>query len=194
MTIGSRSTTPGAGVLTLVLCLGLAACAPPRFEQYVDAHRWSDAAELFSADTSLLRNDRAVYEAANLFGTPGLSTFDATRARDLYRRLLASFPTSRYRQDAFERLALLEALVRARGEATSRQQALEAQIAQLTARTRQLRAALDSANALADSTRHAAAKLEADLRERDDQLRALRLELQQLKAIDLKPRPGRPPI
>jgi len=194
MTLGSTSTPPGAGVLALVLCLGVAACAPPRFEQYVDAHRWSDAAQLFSADTTLLRNDRAVYEAANLFGTPGLSTFDATRARDLYRRLLANFPTSRYRQDAFERLALLEAVMRGRGEATSQQQALEARIAQLTASTRQLRAALDSANALADSARRATAKLEADLHERDDQLRALRLELQQLKAIDLKPRSGRPPI
>lgn len=194
MTIGSRSTTPGAGVLAIVLCLGVVGCAPPRFEQYVDAHRWSDAAQLFNADTALLRNDRAVYEAANLFGTPGLSTYDATRARDLYRRVLADFPTSRYRQEAFERLALLEALIRGQGEAMSQQQALEARIAQLTTSTRQLRAALDSATALADSTRRATAKLEADLHERDDQLRALRLELQQLKAIDLKPRSGRPPI
>jgi hypothetical protein len=31
-------------------------------------------------------------------------------------------------------------------------------------------------------------RLESDLREREDQLRALRLELQRLKEIDLKPR------
>jgi hypothetical protein len=194
MTIGSQSGRFACIAPALVFCLGVAGCAPPRFERYVEAQRWSDAAQLFTADTTLLRNDRAVYAAANLFGTPGLSTYDPTRARDLYRRLLASFPASRYRQEASERLALLQALLRAHDDAIAQQQALETRIAQLTANTQRLRMALDSAATLADSTHRVSAKLEADLRERDDELRALRLELRQLKAIDLKPRPGRPPL
>ena len=193
MTIGLQSKRLVRAVPIIVFGLEIA-CAPPRFEQYIGAQRWSDAANAFNADTTLLRSDHALYEAANLFGTPGLSTYDAARARDLYRRLLANFPASRYRGEATERLALLQAVLRTRDEAASQQQALEARIGQLTASTQRLRAALDSANALADSTRRSTAKLDADLRERDDQLRALRLELQQLKAIDLKPRPGRPPV
>lgn len=173
----------------------LDACAPPRFEQYMDAQRWTDAARLFDADSlSILSDDRSLYRAGVLFGTPGRSTFDASRARTLFRRLLTTFPASPYRQDAVERLALLDAIVNGRADAQVQVQALQTRIDALSSTVQRLHAALDSATVRDDSARRDVARLQADLHERDDQLRALRLELQQLKAIDLKPRAGRPPL
>jgi two-component sensor histidine kinase len=55
-----------------------------------------------------------------------------------------------------------------------------------------LRARLDSARVDNDSLRLQAARLQFDLSDRDAELRALRLELERLKAIDLKPRPRLP--
>ena len=180
--------------LMLGLCT-LGACAPPRFEQYMDAQRWTDAARLVDADSlSVLSDDRSLYQAGVLFCTPGRSTFDANRARSLFRRLLTTFPASPYRQDALERLALLDAIVNGRADAQVQAQALQARIDALNATVQRLHAALDSATVRGDSAHRDAARLQADLHERDDQLRALRLELQQLKAIDLKPRAGRPPL
>jgi len=69
---------------------------------------------------------------------------------------------------------------------------LEATIEALGAELEALRAARDSVGAQNDSLRVSASRLEADLRDREEQMRALRLELQRLKEIDLKPRPRRP--
>ncbi len=51
-----------------------------------------------------------------------------------------------------------------------------------------LQAALDSVRAANDSLRLDASRLQFDVLDRDEELRALRLELQRLKAIDLRPR------
>ncbi|MEX2153115.1 MAG: hypothetical protein WD825_07230 [Gemmatimonadaceae bacterium] len=70
---------------------------------------------------------------------------------------------------------------------------LEATIQALGAKLEALRVARDSVGAQNDSLRVSASLLEADLRDREEQMRALRLELQRLKEIDLKPRPRRSP-
>lgn len=60
---------------------------------------------------------------------------------------------------------------------------------QLSARIAFLAAALDSLEMENDSLRTHVSRIEADLLDRDEQVRALRLELQRLKEIDLRPRP-----
>jgi outer membrane protein assembly factor BamD (BamD/ComL family) len=95
--------------------------------------------------------------------------------------LLTRFPDSKYAVDAADRLSLLEEALRARSGA-SRVRELEARIADLTAQQQRLRAELDSTQLQNDVLRRSATRLE-------EQLRTLRLELRQLKEIDLKPRP-----
>jgi outer membrane murein-binding lipoprotein Lpp len=72
-------------------------------------------------------------------------------------------------------------------------QLLEARIAALSIETARLAAARDSVAAQNDSLRRGAARLEADAREREEVLRVLRIELERLKEIDLRPKPRRPP-
>ena len=172
-----------------MLLVTTAACATTQFDRYLSEQRWTDAARVFAADTGLLNDEHALYEAGVLYGTPGRATFDADRSRALLRRLLSQFPQSKHRNAAADRLALLEEVARARRETEAHERELTAQIEMLTLETRQLRVRLDSIGGQTDQLRRNAARAEAELREREDQLRALRLELQRLKEIDLKPRP-----
>lgn len=170
------------------------ACASRPFDQLLDEHRWADAAQLFARDSSLARDEHALYQAGVLFGSPSKPTYDPERAQTLFRRLLAAFPDSKYVPDSRDRLALLDEVLRARS-AIARVRDLEARIAELTAQQGRLRAGLDSSQAQSDASRRSATRLEADVRDRDEQLRVLRRELKQLKEIDLKPRSAgrRPP-
>ena len=170
------------------------ACASRPFDQLLAEHRWADAAQVFAADSTLANDERALYSAAVLFGSPARPTYDPERARTLFRRLLTTFPNSIHVPDAADRVALLDEVLRARS-GIARVRELEARVAELTAQQVRLRAGLDSAQAQGDVSRRSTARLEADVRDRDEQLRALRLELKQLKEIDLKPRSGvrRPP-
>ena len=67
-------------------------------------------------------------------------------------------------------------------------QRLEASVAALGVQMAQLQRELDSLVAQNDSLRRSASRLEEDLADREEQIRAIRLELQRLKEIDLKPR------
>jgi hypothetical protein len=168
----------------------VAACASAtQFDRYMEESRWADAARAFSADSSLLNDDRALYAAGMLYGSPERPTFDAAIASDVLRRLISRFPQSKYRNDAASRLALLDQITRARHDADERQRQLAAEIETLTADTRLLRARLDSVSLQSDQSKRNTTRLEAELRDRDEQLRVLRRELQRLKEIDLKPRP-----
>jgi hypothetical protein len=159
----------------------------------VSERRWSDAAQLFAADSTLVNDEQSLYSAAVLFSSPSRPTYDPERARRLFQRLLTTFPNSKHVSDAEDRVALLDEALRAR-TSTTRMRELEARIAELTAQQVRLRAGLDSAQGQSDALKRGSARLEADVRDRDEQLRALRLELKQLKEIDLKPRSaGRPP-
>jgi cell division protein FtsB len=55
-----------------------------------------------------------------------------------------------------------------------------------------LSAQLDSLTLENDSLRAGATRLETELRDREEQIQALRLELQRLKEIDLRPRTRKP--
>ncbi len=181
-------------VATAGAIVSMWACASRPFDRLLSEHRWADAAQLFAADSSLANDEHALYSAAVLFGAPSRPTYDPERARMLFRRLLARYPNSEHVSDAVDRVALLDEVLRARS-GLARVQELEARIAELTAQQARLRAGLDSAQTQGDALRRSAARMEADVRERDEQLRALRRELKQLKEIDLKPRSGvrRPP-
>ncbi|MGH7680080.1 MAG: hypothetical protein ACRENU_16545 [Gemmatimonadaceae bacterium] len=68
------------------------------------------------------------------------------------------------------------------------QRRLEESVSTLTAAMSRLRAELDSLMAQNDSLRRSATRLEADVAEREEQMRAIRLELQRLKEIDFRAR------
>jgi len=189
------TTTSIRVVATVGTIVSMWACASTRpFDRLLSEQRWTDAARLFATDSTLVNDEQTLYSAAVLFGSPSKPTYDPERARMLFRRLLTSFPASKYVPDAQDRVALLDEALRARA-GTARVRELEARIAELTAQQVRLRAGLDSAQTQTDAARRSTARLEADVRERDEQLRTLRLELKQLKEIDLKPRPAgrRPP-
>ncbi len=168
--------------------MGTSACAPRPFDRYLSEGRWVDAARVFAADSALMNDEHALWEAANLYSSPARPTYDPARARVVLTRLITRFPSSANRLGAVDRLALLNAALDARDSAAMRQRAVESQIVELTAEVQRLRTSLDSANAQRDALRRSTVRLESDLRERDEQLKALRLELKQLKEIDLKPR------
>jgi hypothetical protein len=165
------------------------------FDAYYGAARWSEASAAFLADSSLMNDERALYRAGILYGTPGRPTYRPERADSLLRRLISRFPGSDYRRDATERVAALDALVRERDSVSARMHAIEQRVADLTTAAGSLRRQLDSLTVQSDSLRRSTSRLEADLRDRDEQLRAARLELQRLKEIDLKTSrpPGKPP-
>jgi hypothetical protein len=165
-----------------------AACATVPFERYVSQQRWTDAAAAFDADTTLLDNERALFDAAMLFSSPARGAYNPEKARVLLRRFLARFPESKHQLEASDRLALMDSALTERNSASMRAREVEARIAALIADTLRLRAQRDSAGAGRATSERNAARLEADLRDRDEQLRQLRLELARLKEIDLKPR------
>ena len=181
------SLSLGSLAVAAMLALGAASCVRPAFQRYLDEERWAEAARAFAADSSLLNDEHALYEAGLLYSSPDRGTYDPERARALLRRLVASFPDTRYRVDASDRAALLDSVLQSRANA-AREQDLEVRIASLTAQMQRLRVSRDSIAAKGDTLQRAVDRMTADLRERDDQLRALRLELARLKAIDLKPR------
>jgi hypothetical protein len=76
------------------------------------------------------------------------------------------------RRDALAQRELVTTLMRERDSILTRTLAIEQRISELTATT--------------DSLRRNGLRLEEVLRERDEQLRAARLELQRLKEIDLR--------
>jgi hypothetical protein len=189
-----RRSSLAIDIAKIVALLAAAACATTPFDRYLAEERWADAARVFSADSSLLNNEHALYAAGVLYGTPGRPTFDPVIARDVLRRLLSRFPQSDHRNDAVERLALLDEIARARRDAADRERELTVRIDALTAETVQLHARLDSLGAQSDQLRRNASRTEAELHDREEQLRTLRRELQRLKEIDLKPRPPAPVV
>lgn len=171
----------------LATCVG-AACATTQARHNLSDQQWVAEARDFDAKPALMNDERALFRAGVLFGTPGRPTYDPAKARTLLSTFVERFPDSDRHDDAADRLALLDDIVHVRRDAATRQRELEARIDVATAETRVLREKLDSASQQGEQMRRSTARLESDLRERDEQLRALRLELQRLKEIDLKPR------
>jgi hypothetical protein len=179
------------GIVTVLV----AACVRPatQFDRYMAAGQWVDAAREFSNDSLLQNDEEAIYQAAVLHGTPDRPTYDPTRARGLFQGLLTKFPGTKHRDDAAARMMLLDDVLRTRRVAAARERELEDRIAALMRDAQTLRVRIDSSAAHSDSLRGAIARLETVRKDRETELAALRLELQKLKEIDLKPRPTRPP-
>jgi hypothetical protein len=172
------------------LALLAAGCARvTQFDRYYANSQWVEAAHEFSSDSATSLNDRELYRAALVYGTPGRPTFNALKGRQLLQLLLARFPETPHRDEAESRLMLLNDLLQTRDEAMRKEHELEGRIAELTRQTEELRTRADSSASQTDSLRGVLTKLETERREKEEQLRALRVELQQLKEIDLKSRP-----
>jgi hypothetical protein len=182
-------------MLVLAATMVAAACVHPvtQFDRYMASGQWVDAAREFSNDSLLQNNEEAIYQAAVLHGTPDRPTYDPTRARGLFQGLLTKFPGTKHRDDAAARMMLLDDVLRTRRLAAARERELEDRIAALTRETQVLRVRIDSSVVQSDSLRAAIARVETLRKDRETELAALRLELQKLKEIDLKPRPTRPP-
>jgi hypothetical protein len=182
-------------VLAVTATLFVAGCVHPttQFDRYMASGQWVDAAREFSTDSLLQNDEEAIYQAAVLHGTPDRPTYDATRARGLFQTLLTKFPGTKHRDDAAARMMLLDDLLRTRRLAAARERELEDRIAALTRESQTLRVRIDSSAAQSDSLRAAITRLDTVRKDRETELAALRVELQKLKEIDLKPRPTRPP-
>lgn len=176
------------------------ACAPSAFHRHIDARRWTEAAQAFAADSALLEDERALYRAALLHGTPGTPVYDPARARALLERLLALRPDRGQREAATHLLPMLQELERS-ALLERRESELQAEIERLQREVERLLAVRDAlSERLAVEQeqrmllRRAVDRLELGLREREEQLRALRTELDRLKAIDLRPPPPGLPL
>ena len=183
-------------VLAIGVPLLVAACvhAPTQFDRYMASGQWVDAAREFSNDSLLQNDEEAIYQAAILHGTPDRPTYDPTRARGLFQRLLMKFPGTKHRDDAAARMMLLDDVLRTRRVAADTARELKDRISALERETQTLRVRIDSSSAQSDSLRGVIARIETLRKDRETELAALRLELQRLKEIDLKPRPTRPPV
>ena len=177
--------------LTMFTAMG---CATSSFEKHLDARRWSAAAEEFSQDSSLQRNERALFQAALLHAFPNRETYNPAMARTLLERHVRLYPDSPRHQRAVDHLSLLEETETLRRATTRKIWESEVEVTRLVTSTQQLLSRIDSLNAIVrldstrgDSLQRVITQLESDLKERDDQLRALRAELGKLKAIDLDP-------
>jgi len=182
-------------LLGATAALLVAACMHPvtQFDRYIAAGQWVDAAREFSSDSLLQNNEEAIYQAAVLHSTPDRTTYDPARARNLFQTLLTKFPGTKHRDDAAARMMLLDDVLRSHRIAAEREKALEDRIAALTRETAMLRARIDSSAAQSDSLRATIGRLETSRKAGETELAALKLELQRLKEIDLKPRSSRPP-
>jgi hypothetical protein len=193
----TSSRERGSMLRTIAVAIGVmalaVACTRPPFQRYLDEGRWADATAAFNADSSLMNDDWALLQAARLYSSPDRGAYDLGKARILLQRLLARNPQSKYRDDAASRLALIEGVLHERDSVAAQRRALDDRIVQLTSDTRRLRASLDSVSARSDTLQRNVSRIELDLRDREDQLRALRLELSRLKEIDLNPRPAPKP-
>jgi peptidoglycan hydrolase CwlO-like protein len=181
------------------VALLLGACSVSSFDRHLAAQRWSDAADAFDADSSLLSSDRALYRAALLHASPALPTWEPLRARELLAFLLTEHPGSMHRESALRLVELIDEMESRRMHAEARQQQLETQRARLQNEVADLRTQLNATERRMQATdeesallRAAVERLQLIVRDREEQLRQLRQELDRLKAIDLRvpPRAG----
>lgn len=169
------------------------------FDRALDEHRLEAAATMFDSDSSLQAQPHALYRAALLYGTPGLATYDPSRARELIERMLELDPDAAT-WETNSVLALLREQDRSAQAAKVRERELEGRVAQLTSEADGLRqrlmwfeARLQAQDDQNEVLRRVLTRLEGDLRDRETRLGALQDELDRLKAIDLRA-PSRPPL
>jgi hypothetical protein len=191
--------TRSVRTLGLSAALILAACATSPFDRHYNARRWSDAAAVFAADSSLHADARTLYRAALIHAAPGSDVHDPLRARALLDRLLSAHPTSGHAIDpaTIALYTLLIDIEYSRAAAAAREVMLRDSLYAVTAEADRLRdeiglleARLGEERQATTDLRHLIDRLAADLRGREAQLTEIRDELARLKAIDLQ----RPPV
>lgn len=185
-------------VMTGVRCLALACvlvsagCATTQFDRYFEAQRWSDAAVEFAADSTLRGDERSLFRAAQVFGSPKSSAFDPDRARALLEELVRRYPASDQVPAALSFIALLDEMQRIQTENTLRERELQNEIRTLTheierleERIRWFESRFVAQEEQNETLRKIADRLENDLRRREGELETLQEELDRLKDIDL---------
>ena len=162
--------------------LGAAGCGAAKqhaFDGFVDAGRYEDAARTFAEDTTLWNRPDALARASRMFSDPELPTYDPARARTVLERLALGFPLSREAELMSPLLPLMSAVAEVRAELTARQARLDS----LALHADTLGASREAAERELQALQQRVRRLEVDLE-------AARLELERLKAIDLRRRPG----
>jgi hypothetical protein len=175
--------------VVLLAALLLSGCAASTFDRHLAAERWTDAAHAFASDSALHSNERAMYRAALLYGTPGLDTWQPQVARELLARMLQLHPNSIHRESAIRVIALIDEVQRVNAltavlELTRVQ--VETELEALRADVALLESRLSVQTEEREQLRIAVERLQGDVRSREQQLRTLREELDRLKAIDLR--------
>ena len=182
---------PIVTILAVAAASALAtACATAPFDELYEARDYTAAARVFQDDPSLQTDARTLYRAAMIHASPHRPTYDAEAARELLQRLLIAHPGSDYDEDARRTLALLDELKRREDDVVR----LAAEAGTLTAEVERLRQLIDRLDERAEQQAEqiellgqVVQRLEIEIRARDRRIRALQDELDQLKAIDLRP-------
>lgn len=191
-----RANKPIRFAVTLV-ALGSAACASSQFDRHFDGRRYTEAAQVFEQDPSLYDNDKSLYRAGVMHALPDSPVFQPDMARNLFARLLDVFPRSAHADEARNMLSLLDELNRIDEGAASRQHELERQITELTSELQQLKHQVTwledrfetQESQITDLFRIVSERL-AELRQKDEDIRRLREELQRLQEIDINQQQG----
>lgn len=170
------------------------ACATSRFDQHLAAHRWMQAAHAFEADPALRDRESDLYRAAFLYAAPEKDTYRPGHARELFARLLQIDPAQARAAAARGMIGLLDRIAADSVREEGMRQELDS-LRSAVGRLQDENAALSSRSRTTEELnqvlRGYTARLEADVRERDERLRVLGDELDRLKQIDLEP-PARP--
>jgi hypothetical protein len=165
-------------------------CATSVFDKHFEQGRYVAAAAAFDQDSSLHRDEQALFRAALVRAFPSSPAFDPTLALAHFAHLEALFPDNPHRIEALRIVALLEDRARLQSALEIHRSDLDDLRSRITAfAERQRRMEQQGEERAAEVTRleTLAAQLEDRLRQRSGELAALRQELERLKAIDLRP-------
>ncbi len=183
---------------TTAMLLMAAGCATTQFERHLNDGDWAMAAEEFANDTSLLDSETALFRAAQLYSDPDKDTYNPALGKELYNKFVYRFPRSKNTEFAVAQRALLGEILQVQQDASKRIYAAENEARKVVISTQSLLLQIDSLTKITttsqskrDSLNNAIAKLEAELKDKDEQLRGLRAELAKLKQIDLGTKNGR---
>lgn len=179
------TNTRNAGAIVAILTV--VACASTQFDHDFDAHRWSDAASALQADSTVLASESGLFKAAMLYSFPDRPTYNPTRARELFERLLRTYPTTGERQVVNDQLSLLYEIEKTKAGSMASAESLRLRLAQLTADTVRLHASLDSAATQLRAEQDQNGLLHKVSTRLENEIAELRSELNHLKAIDLGP-------
>lgn len=184
-----RSLRIGAFAALLIA----AACATTPLERRYGEGRYADVARIYDNDPRLWTREGAVYRAIIARALPRSPVYDPTRASAEGHRYLRLFPDGSHAGEVGHLVALVDEVLRldaVSAACRTELEAMDADTARLGLRLDSLMRVVATQREQYDSLRVAT---QSALRQRDQQIRALRDELDRLKAIDLGS-PRRAPV